>query len=114
MRISDWSSDVCPSDLGGIGVSKDPTQVSCASIRTDANVTDFQLPSPDADALAHSARLDALIDAQIDAADGAAIPFSRLMERSEEGRVGKGSVSPGKCRWWRDNKNKKPKDINSK
>src|SRR3546814_18054567 len=80
MRISDWSSDVCPSDLGGIGVSKDPTQVSCASIRTDANVTDFQLPSPDADALAHSARLDALIDAQIDAADGAAIPFSRFME----------------------------------
>jgi len=43
-------------------------------------VTDFQLPSPDADALAHSARLDALIDAQIDAADGAAIPFSRFME----------------------------------
>ncbi|MGQ4660930.1 SAM-dependent methyltransferase [Lysobacter sp. F6437] len=46
----------------------------------DANVTDFQLPSPDADALAHSARLDALIDAQIAAADGAVIPFSRFME----------------------------------
>ena len=46
----------------------------------DANVTDFQLPSPDADALAHSARLDALIDAQITSAQGAAIPFSRFME----------------------------------
>ena len=46
----------------------------------DANVTDFDLPTPDADALAHSERLGALIDAQIAAADGAAIPFSRFME----------------------------------
>ena len=43
-------------------------------------MTDFDLPAPGADALAHSARLDALIDAQIAAADGAAIPFSRFME----------------------------------
>ena len=43
-------------------------------------MTDFHLPTPGADALAHSARLDALIDAQIAAADGAAIPFSRFME----------------------------------
>ena len=43
-------------------------------------MTDFKLPPPEADALAHSARLDALIDAQIAAADGAAIPFSRFME----------------------------------
>jgi len=42
-------------------------------------VTDFQLPVPDADAAAHSARLDALIRAQIGAAGGA-IPFSRFME----------------------------------
>jgi SAM-dependent MidA family methyltransferase len=37
------------------------------------------LPVPDADALAHSARLDALIRAQI-ADNGGAIPFSRFME----------------------------------
>ena len=43
-------------------------------------MTDFDLPTPGADALAHSARLDALIDAQIAAADGAAIPFSHFME----------------------------------
>ena len=43
-------------------------------------MTDFDLPTPGADALAHSARLDALIDEQIAAADGAAIPFSRFME----------------------------------
>jgi SAM-dependent MidA family methyltransferase len=42
-------------------------------------VTDFQLPVPDADAAAHSARLAALIREQIGAAGGA-IPFSRFME----------------------------------
>ncbi|WP_343225744.1 SAM-dependent methyltransferase [Lysobacter sp. BMK333-48F3] len=39
----------------------------------------FDLPPPDADALAHSARLSALIREQI-AAHGGAIPFSRFME----------------------------------
>ncbi|MGO1072380.1 class I SAM-dependent methyltransferase [Lysobacter sp. CA199] len=39
----------------------------------------FDLPPPDADALAHSARLTQLIRAQIDA-HGGAIPFSRFME----------------------------------
>ena len=39
-------------------------------------MTDFQLPVPDADATAHSARLAALIRDQI-GADGGAIPFSR-------------------------------------
>jgi len=39
------------------------------------------LPLPDADALDHSARLDALIRAQI-AENGGAIPFSRFMELS--------------------------------
>ncbi|MEI2456989.1 SAM-dependent methyltransferase [Lysobacter firmicutimachus] len=39
----------------------------------------FDLPTPDADALAHSARLSALIHEQI-AAHGGAIPFSRFME----------------------------------
>ena len=43
-------------------------------------MTDFDLPTPDPDALAHSARLEALIDAQIAAADNGAIPFSRFME----------------------------------
>ncbi|MET3931916.1 SAM-dependent MidA family methyltransferase [Lysobacter sp. OAE881] len=37
------------------------------------------LPTPDADALAHSARVDELIRAQI-AGNGGAIPFSRFME----------------------------------
>lgn len=38
------------------------------------------LPTPDADALAHSHRLAAHLRAEIDAAEGQAIPFSRFME----------------------------------
>ena len=46
----------------------------------DANVTDFDLPVPDPDALAHSTRLAQLIGEQIAADPGAAIAFSRFME----------------------------------
>ena len=42
-------------------------------------MSDFDLPSPDADALAHSERLQALIRQQI-AGSGGSIPFSRFME----------------------------------
>ncbi|GAB3337813.1 class I SAM-dependent methyltransferase [Marilutibacter aestuarii] len=43
-------------------------------------MTRSTLPEPDADALAHSARLAAHLRAEIQAAEGAAIPFSRFME----------------------------------
>ncbi|MGV8941962.1 MAG: class I SAM-dependent methyltransferase [Lysobacter sp.] len=42
-------------------------------------MSDFDLPSPDADALAHSGQLQALIRQQI-ADNGGSIPFSRFME----------------------------------
>lgn len=48
-------------------------------LRRRPHVNSFDLPPPDADALAHSARLSALIREQI-AAHGGAIPFSRFME----------------------------------
>ncbi len=43
-------------------------------------MTRSPLPEPDADALAHSARLAAHLRAEIQAAEGEAIPFSRFME----------------------------------
>ncbi|WP_343064766.1 class I SAM-dependent methyltransferase [Marilutibacter spongiae] len=43
-------------------------------------MTRSTLPEPDAGALAHSARLAAHLRAEIQAAEGAAIPFSRFME----------------------------------
>lgn len=50
------------------------------SVPLDANVSDFSLPEPDADAAAHSAALAAAIRAEIAASVGGAIPFSRFME----------------------------------
>lgn len=46
----------------------------------DANVSDFDLPHPDPDALAHSARLAQLIGHEIAADPNQAIAFSRFME----------------------------------
>ncbi|MBA3485925.1 MAG: SAM-dependent methyltransferase [Lysobacter sp.] len=54
--------------------------VSCASVPVDANVSDFDLPHPDPDALAHSARLAQLIGHEIAAESNQAIAFSRFME----------------------------------
>jgi len=54
-------------------------RLSCARVWLEANVSRHSLPEPDADALAHSARLADLIRAEI-AASGGAIPFSRFME----------------------------------
>src|SRR3546814_8200944 len=100
MRISDWSSDVCSSDLG-----QNWTRV------TDATLGDHHL------------------NAMVRAADGALIVVGErglmarsadngdswqllpqvydgsffgvlALKRSEERRVGKECVSPGSSRWW--------------
>ena len=54
--------------------------VSCARVPPDANVSDFSLPEPDADALAHSDRLSTAIRAEMAASEGGAVAFSRFME----------------------------------
>ncbi len=54
--------------------------VSCVSVPPDANVSDFSLPEPEADAAAHSEALAAAIRAEIAASEGGAIAFSRFME----------------------------------
>src|SRR3546814_6284050 len=76
MRISDWSSDVCSSDLflGGLGA---------------ARVDDDQLRA------CLAARADALIDDRM--APGGVRPDED--ERSEERRVGKECVSTCRSRW---------------
>jgi SAM-dependent MidA family methyltransferase len=74
LRRLEWACNRCT-----LRATRRPEPLSCASVPADANVTDFKLPVPDADAAAHSARLGALIREQIQA-DGGAIPFSRFME----------------------------------
>src|SRR3546814_20364152 len=94
MRISDWSSDVCSSDLAEL-------------IRERASeVTELQ------EALSFGARarfadstLRVLVDRSLDAdeagafARGARCPGRFYGQRSEERRVGKAGVSTCRSRW---------------
>src|SRR3546814_4372079 len=86
MRISDWSSDVCSSDLRAPDVRCLPTTAQNA--RTEIS---RRLLSRDAGSLRHGLR-DRIVER--DAADRAA-----RRTRSEERRVGKECVSTCRSRW---------------
>src|SRR3546814_15818601 len=97
MRISDWSSDVCSSDLGGNkgGVAGRQRHLQPASARR----------------LRPRRRLN--IGARLSAVKGALLPGeadvlpnqgrTKVLQyrRSEERRVGKECVSTCRYRWWR-------------
>src|SRR3546814_19517214 len=86
MRISDWSSDVCSSDLRGVG--RDVHQVGPVAQRSQLSrieprrARERGLPSEDAVEL-----------------DGVAHRLVDLQRRSEERRVGKECVSTCRSRW---------------
>src|SRR3546814_16082686 len=101
MRISDWSSDVCSSDLGeaGQGLAQVQEAVLLAvGVETDHVVAaeDRQQIILDAEALCPQAAQDA-VEAQhgVERADAP--------NRSEERRVGKECVSKCRARWLRYN-----------
>src|SRR3546814_13007819 len=95
MRISDWSSDVCSSDLGGTdqdverAVRGDDVFDQAAA---GVEIGDVAGGEMDVEAGRFPAeRLNAFVAvAQVDGDDGA---------RSEERRVGKECVSTCRCRW---------------
>src|SRR3546814_3718259 len=81
MRISDWSSDVCSSDLGREAVP------------------DCGLPSPgDPVPSPRAARLQAVAYIHLETQRQGGIPRQRQF-RSEERRVGKECVSTCRSRW---------------
>src|SRR3546814_16066983 len=115
MRISDWSSDVCSSDLGigqcgftDIGPpdnSDEPAMerfrhfLSCVTATGRESCADLRaLDLP----LAPFAGEIALIAsrASVAAACSAARRLAPGALRSEERRVGKACVSTGRSRWW--------------
>src|SRR3546814_14702393 len=95
MRISDWSSDVCSSDLAGLGLSARADALKRAnpdradSIDEDVN----RLTSPE--------EMGVLFKALAVTAPDWAIPaaFPTGGVRSEERRVGKECVSTCRSRW---------------
>src|SRR3546814_11458491 len=90
MRISDWSSDVCSSDLV-FAVRGDITTGSDNLFKARGSV---DLPITDS--------LSAIVSFGVQTRDG----------RSEERRVGKECVSTCRSRWWRYHKQKKDKYSN--
>src|SRR3546814_5175664 len=88
MRISDWSSDVCSSDLG----------LEC-SHRRCAATPDSEVDKPPKFPLGQFLDGQLADDRRIAAAHGAAGNLD-LLRRSEERRGGKECVSTCRSRWW--------------
>src|SRR3546814_15367709 len=86
MRISDWSSDVCSSDLLRAQLCRAPAELAFAQ-QPLQRVTDPRR--------ARQLRLQA----QADAGMFDTRRDTRLIERSEERRVGKECVSTCRSRW---------------
>src|SRR3546814_11324334 len=93
MRISDWSSDVCSSDL--LEEILDATPGSCRTLLFSAT-----MPKP-IEALARRYQRDSLRIATIDSQRGHGdISYQAVtVSRSEERRVGKECVSTCRSRW---------------
>src|SRR3546814_18785080 len=92
MRISDWSSDVCSSDLRGVEIG-----IECPGQRQ-------RLDEPVIETERHITHQRAQPTAMID--QPAQIPprpraAGRCQQRSEEGRLGKECVRTCRCRWSR-------------
>src|SRR3546814_6727921 len=93
MRISDWSSDVCSSDLVGLEAAH-----LGAVVRIDARSLD---PAQRVEMLAQlgRARGDQGIMRHLRACPAAILPPALCRHRSEERRVGKECVSTCRSRW---------------
>src|SRR3546814_2016598 len=89
MRISDWSSDVCSSDLVVPAVVLVVVPVVVAML---AHQRDLQ-------ALARPRLAVAAHEGELEACTGVAVGAVRVVERSEERRVGKECVSTCRSRW---------------
>src|SRR3546814_5846195 len=90
MRISDWSSDVCSSDLPGDPLRRART---ARPVAEQAHLVGLRLGEVD--------RVDGPpdVDQELGAVGIDAVE-SAGAHRSEEGRVGKECVSKCRTRWW--------------
>src|SRR3546814_11164772 len=122
MRISDWSSDVCSSDL-----AETVAQIAESRARLDAKAADVDYSAFGSDALydpengfmnlggknaldAYQPTLKQLQDQRDTVESGIEstlakrtsrqIADQRIADRSDARQVGKGGVSMGRTRWW--------------
>src|SRR3546814_14953360 len=126
MRISDWSSDVCSSDLSRLAEVR---KASIGFIFQSFNLVDelsvrenveLALLYHDVSAAERKRRADEVMDkvglahrakhrpSQLSGGQQPRVAVARAPVRSEEGRVGQECVSTCRCRWSPDNQKKKP------
>src|SRR3546814_17675157 len=104
MRISDWSLDVCSSDLAGGNQPREDAQDDESCAEEDKLVADFHMVFSTAESGVGT--LSAITTAAV-------VQHRGAMERrgwpcgSEQRRVGKECVRPGGSRWWRYHEKKK-------
>src|SRR3546814_20470806 len=121
MRIIDWSSDVCSSDLVARGV--DVTLFATLDSQTAGKLCGVcsapysEDPAIDAKVweilhVAHVFERAGEFDLIHNQADFVPLAFSRLVERSEDRRVGKACVSTCRSRWSPYHSKKKTHSIN--
>src|SRR3546814_19830003 len=91
MRISDWSSDVCSSDL--------------YADSQNGRFLGAEMAGPGAEHIGHL--LAWALQQQLSVAQMLEMPFYHPVVRSAEGRVGKRCVSTGRSRWGPYLENKK-------
>src|SRR3546814_20729498 len=98
MRISDWSSDVCSSDLDGVaddaGFGQDQDE---GVVRGQPGVIG-EVADTDTEHRVGEEHLDAVVPA-FDATVGGGFAGIEFLHRSEERRVGKECVSTCRSRW---------------
>src|SRR3546814_20452570 len=103
MRISDWSSDVCSSDLVGYGLEPVLTDALSSVIIQQAILPHFREGRMAEGILAGADALIAQLQLPDEEAQARNAEATRLLaerdRRSEERRVGKGCVSTCRSRW---------------
>src|SRR3546814_17768865 len=104
MRISDWSSDVCSSDLNWGFVRLTDSEIAYVGKKLKDIVFEdlIRVAEVDGEPVAFMIVLPNINQLLIDM-DGSLLPFNR----SEELRVGNECVRTCRSRWSRNNKNKK-------
>src|SRR3546814_20964342 len=97
MRISDWSSDVCSSDLAMDAQAQTVTMITAAvdetALAADSMSATISAIRPDTDVVASEI---AALERGFSSVEG---KLATLRERSEERRVGKECVSTCRSRW---------------
>src|SRR3546814_15767009 len=97
MRISDWSSDVCSSDLN-VSVAPSPRSAAITIERATRARWDTAA-ALDAPVLPEVKTIDSTSSGCGSASGGAAEALATRSQRSEERRVGQECVSTGRSRW---------------